>query len=132
MKIEKNKKLLSKKERKNLIERGKKQIKKLSYKLDRHTERNKNTSHINYKINYLLHDPFTFVNAYTKISKNKGALTKGYKDDGDIEYFGLKKAKILAEKIKNDNYEFKPVKRTWIPKPGKKTKRPVDVPPQSA
>jgi hypothetical protein len=98
MKIEKNKKLLSKKERKNLIERGKKQIKKLSYKLDRHTERNKNTSHINYKINYLLHDPFTFVNAYTKISKNKGALTKGYKDDGDIEYFGLKKAKILAEK----------------------------------
>jgi group II intron reverse transcriptase/maturase len=131
MKIEKNKKLLSKKERKNLIERGKKQIKKLSYKLDRHTERNKNTSHINYKINYLLHDPFTFVNAYTKISKNKGALTKGYKDDGDIEYFGLKKAKILAEKIKNDNYEFKPVKRTWIPKPGKKTKRPVDVPTQS-
>jgi group II intron reverse transcriptase/maturase len=127
----KNEKLLSKEEQKNLIETEKKQIKELSHKLDRHTERNKNTNHINYKINYLLHDPFTFVNAYTKISKNKRALTKGYKDNNDIEYFGLEKAKIIAKKIKNETYEFKPVKRTWIPKLGKKKKRPVDVPPQS-
>lgn len=108
-----------------------KKIKKLSNKLDKHTERNKNTSHINYKIHYLLHDPFTFVNAYTKISKNKEALTKGYEDNSDIEYFGLEKAQIIANKIKNGKYEFKPVKRTWIPKPGKKKKRPVDVPSQS-
>jgi len=118
----KNEKLLSKEEQKNLIETEKKQIKELSHKLDRHTERNKNTNHINYKINYLLHDPFTFVNAYTKISKNKRALTKGYKDNNDIEYFGLEKAKIIAKKIKNETYEFKPVKRTWIPKLGKKKK----------
>jgi len=78
-----------------------------------------------------LHDPFIFVNAYTKISKNKGALTKGYKDNSDIEYFGLEKAQIIANKIKNNKYEFKPVKRTWIPKLGKKKKRPVDVPTQS-
>ena len=63
MKKKKIKKVLLKEERKNLIETGKKQIKKLSHKLDSHIERNKNTSHINYKINYLLHDPFTFVNA---------------------------------------------------------------------
>jgi len=129
MKIEK--KLLSKEERKNLIEIGKKKIKKLSNKLEKHTEKNKNTNHINYKIHYLLHDPFTFVNAYTKISKNRGALTKGYKDNSDIKYFGLEKAQIIANKIKNDKYEFKPVKRTWIPKPGKKKKRPVDVPTQT-
>jgi hypothetical protein len=49
----------------------------------------------------LLHDPFTFVNAYTKISKNKGALTKGYKDSSDMGYFGLKKAQIIANKTKN-------------------------------
>jgi group II intron reverse transcriptase/maturase len=130
MKI-KEKKLLSKEGRKNLIEIGKKKIKKLSNKLEKHTERNKNTNHINYKIHYLLHDPFIFVNAYTKISKNKEALTKRCKDNSDIEYFGLEKAQIIANKIKNDKYEFIPVKRTWIPKPGKKKKRPVDVPTQT-
>lgn len=106
-------------------------IKKLGQKMRRHTQRNLNTSHINYKIQYLLHNPFTMVNAYAKISKNKGALTKGYEDDNIMKSFGLEKAKIIVNKIKKGTYNFKPVKRTWISKPGKKTKRPLDIPTQS-
>ena len=48
-----------------------------------------------------------------------------------MQLFGKEKAQKIAEKIKKDKYEFKPVKRTWIPKPGKKKKRPVDVPTQT-
>ena len=113
-----------------LIE-GPKFIETLGRNLGKHTKRNEDTSHINYKIHYLLHDPFTFVNAYAKISKNKGALTEGVEDDNVIQSFGLEKATNIAKKIKEDKYTFKPVTRTWIPKPGKKKKRPIDVPNQS-
>lgn len=106
-------------------------IKKLGKKMDSHTQRNLNTSHVNYKIQYLLHDPFAMVNAYAKISKNKGALTQGHKDDNSMKSFGVEKAKVITDKIKKGIYKFKPVKRTWISKPGKKTKRPLDMPTQS-
>jgi group II intron reverse transcriptase/maturase len=127
----KEKRILSNEERQELLKQGKKQIEKLSKKLTNHTKRNKKTNHINHKIFYLLHDPYTFVNAYTKISKNRGALTKGYDEDNIMEFFGLKKAEKIAKQIKSEQYKFKPVKRTWVPKPGKKKKRPVDVPTQS-
>lgn len=100
-------------------------IKKLGRGLGSHTRRNKDTSHINYKIHHLLHDPFTFVNAYAKISKNKGALTKGVDDDNIIQLFGLEKATNITKKIKKGTYTFKPVQRTWIPKPGKNKKGPL-------
>jgi RNA-directed DNA polymerase len=45
--------------------------------------------------------------------------------------FGLEKATNIAKKIKKGTYTFKPVQRTWIPKPGKNKKRPIDVPNQS-
>lgn len=119
------------KEKKNLIKKEWAQIKKLSYQLNRHTQRNLDTNHINHKIQHLLHDPFTFINAYTKISKNKRALTKGYTDEQIMQLFGQNKVESIAKKIKENSYQFKPVKRTWISKPGKKKKRPIDVPTQS-
>jgi RNA-directed DNA polymerase len=119
------------KEKKIILEKGEKLITiQLSKQLQRFTEKNKNTDHINHKIFHLLHDPFTFVNAYTKISKNAGALTEGHEDDGEMKYFGLEIATKIAKKIKKNWYKFKPVKRIWVPKPGKKTKRPIDVPSQ--
>lgn len=48
-----------------------------------------------------------------------------------MEFFGVDSAKNIAKRIKNNTYKFKPVKRNWIPKPGKKKKRPIDVSNQS-
>ncbi len=125
------KKKLTSLERKKLIQEGKKKIEKLGKFLTKHTERNQNTKHINRKIFHLLRHPFIYVNAYSKISKNRGALTKGYQDDGTMTYFGIEQAKNIAKQITDGTYTFSPVKRTWIPKPGKKKKRPIDVPRQS-
>ena len=119
-----------KEQRKKKILQEQERVEKLSNKLNRHTTRNKNTEHINHKIFHLLHDPFTFVNAYAKISKNKGALTRGHQDKRIMELFGLKQAKEIAKDMRAGQYKFGPVKRTWIPKPGKKKKRPIDVPSQ--
>lgn len=77
------------KEKKKQLIKGQKENLKEGKSLEKHTKRNLNTKHINYKFMYLLHDPFTFVNAYTKIIKNKGALTEGHEDEGEIELFGL-------------------------------------------
>lgn len=125
------KKILIKSEKQKLIEKGKGLMIKLGKILNRHAERKKNTNHINRKIFYLFRDPFIFINVYTKISKNKGALTEGYNDDRTISYFGLTKATNLAKKISNGSYKFVLVKRTWVAKPRKKSKRPIDVPTQS-
>lgn len=109
-------------------------LKKNFFHLEEHTRRNKNTSHINYKIYYLLCNPYTFVNAYAKISKNKGALTKGVdKHEQTMFFFGRSNAEQIAKKFKTNTYEWKPVRRTWIQKPGKpfpKFKRPIDAPTQ--
>lgn len=102
---------------------GLRDIEERSRHLREHTRRNLDTAHVNYKIQHLLYDPFTFINAYAKISKNKRALTEGINEKRTIQLFGLEKASILAEKIKQNRYEFQPVKRTWIPKPGGEKKK---------
>lgn len=104
-------------------------------KFTRHTFKNQNTTHINYKIYHLLGDPFTFVNAYTKISKNDGALTKGVSSDEEMtKFFGQIQAESIAKKFRSNSYKFQPVRRVsrrvWIPKPGKNKKRPVYKPTQ--
>nr|QYB22876.1 hypothetical protein [Nitzschia ovalis] len=115
----------------NIKTKGKTLIKDLGKRLTKYTDRNLNTKHVNRKIFFLLRDPFIYVNAYAKISKNKGALTEGHQDEKTMQYFGKKEAEKMALEIGQGTYAFAPVKRTWIPKPGKKKKRPIDVPRQS-
>lgn len=96
--------------------------------LTSHTRRNEDTNHINHKIHYLLHDPHTFVLA---TCKNKGVLTKGVKEDEEASaFFGLEQATAIAKQFKTQTYSFRPGRRTWIPKPGKTAKRPLDTPTQ--
>lgn len=117
-------------DKKKLIQEGKKKIENLGKFLEKHAERNQNTKHINRKIFHLLRHPFIYVNAYLKISKNRGALTKGYQDEGLMAYFGIEQAKKLSRQITDGTYIFSPAKSTQILKPSKK-KRPIDVPRQS-
>lgn len=128
----KNVKVLNEKQRKEFLDEGKGLILQMGKPLDDLSKRNLKIDHINGKIFHYLHDPFTILNAYTKISKNAGAMTKGViQDEETMEIFGLTTAAEISKKIKLGKYKFKPVKRTWIPKPGKKKKRPIDVPTQS-
>jgi group II intron reverse transcriptase/maturase len=117
--------------RKELTKIGLEKIFKLGSFLRKYAQKNKDTNHINRKIFHLLRHPFIFVNAYSNISKNRRALTKGYQDEEMMKFFGLSDAITLAKTITDGTYKFSPAKRTWILKPGKKKKRPIDVPKQS-
>lgn len=104
-------------------------VKEFSKYLVSFSNRNKNTKHINHHIYYLLCNPYTFVNAYAKISKNKGAFTKGINPEEETMFdFGRSHAKVIAQKFKTNSFTWSPVRRTMIPKPGKKKMRPIDTP----
>lgn len=125
------KKPTTKSENKILLEKGEEDILSLAKNLKNLVKRNKNIQHQNYKLYFLLCDPFTFINAYKKIRNNKGSLTKGVDEAEEImQSFSLNKAKNIAQKFKNNSYKWKPVRRQWIPKPGKTTMRPIDTPTQ--
>lgn len=127
----KPKKILTKIKTRKLIIEYQKKIENLSVRFQDHVTRNTNSSHINYKIHYLLHDPFTLVNAYTRIIKNKEGLLKSFNNRKIMKFFCLESAKRIANKLKKNQYEFKPIKKIWILKPNKKKKQPIDIPPQS-
>ena len=121
----------TKTERLERLQFGRTLIEKLSHKLKRHKERNENTTHVNKSLYHLLCHPYTFVNAYTKISKNKGALTKGIQEDKEINlFFGQGNAIRIANKFKQRKFDWNPVRRVMIEKPGNKSKRPIDTPTQ--
>lgn len=54
-----------------------KKIDQLSFPLDSLQKRNKDPNYINYKLYHLLCNPYTYINVYSKIIKNKGS-TKRY------------------------------------------------------
>ena len=104
----------------------------LGFPMQNFVERNKvNTSYVNYKLYHLLTKPAIFAIAYAKISKNKGALTKGVlKNEEEMAWFEQINCLRIADLFRTNSYIFKPVRRTMIPKPGKNKLRPIDTPTQ--
>ena len=64
--------------------------------------------------------------AYEKLKGNKGALTPGSTPE-TMDGMSLERLKRLQEKVCSNNYKFKPVKLTYIPKPDGR-KRPLGLP----
>ncbi|EOP94030.1 hypothetical protein IGM_01351 [Bacillus cereus HuB4-4] len=67
-----------------------------------------------------------YCKAYTKIYKNKGSATKGI-DAETADGFGEEKICSIIEQMKDETYQPKPVRRTYIPKSNGKT-RPLGIP----
>lgn len=70
MNIIKTKKTFIKKEKALILKDVLKMIKKFGKNFARLLSRNKDTNYINRKIHHFFKNPFIFVNAYTKTSKN--------------------------------------------------------------
>lgn len=67
------------------------------------------------------------IQAITNLRANKGTSTPGI-DMATLEGLADFHPVLLSDSIKNHEYRFRPVKRVWIPKPGKKEKRPLGIP----
>lgn len=64
--------------------------------------------------------------AYTNLRTNQGAITKGTGED-TLDGFSYKRIKTLIKELQSGNFEFKPVRRTYIPKKNGK-KRALGIP----
>lgn len=66
--------------------------------------------------------------AYSKVMKNKGALTPGTDPNTTADTFAESKIQELSLLLKRGKFKWKPVRRIMIEKPGKKEKRPLGLP----
>lgn len=67
-----------------------------------------------------------YYEAYAKLYKNKGSITKGINND-TIDGMSEKRIEKLIEQLKNQTYQPNPVRRTYIPKKNGKA-RPLGIP----
>ena len=67
-----------------------------------------------------------WMQAYVKLQKSKGALTKGV-DGSTADGFSEEAIKPILHELRTGSYRFKPVKRVYIPKRNGK-KRPLGIP----
>jgi len=74
----------------------------------------------------LMDNPMLWMQAYAKISSNNGAMTKGI-DNATMDGFSDERAINIIKMLKEGRYQFKPVRRVYIPKPNGK-ERPLGIP----
>lgn len=73
-----------------------------------------------------LYNEDLFLAAYDKISRNKGALTPGTKND-TVDGMSLKRIQDIIEQLRHERFRFRPVRRTQIPKKSGGS-RPLGIP----
>ena len=73
-----------------------------------------------------LFNPDLFLNAYAKIYRKEGNMTKGI-DGKTIDGFGMTTINKLIEELRSERYKPKPVRRKYIPKKDGR-KRPLGIP----
>jgi len=73
-----------------------------------------------------LFDPELFLRAYGKIYRNAGAMTKGVTEE-TVDGMSLQKVHGIIDLLRQERYQWTPVRRTEIPKPNGK-KRPLGIP----
>lgn len=73
----------------------------------------------------LMENPIIWVEAYSRIYANTGAVTKGV-NDNTLDGFSYERVDALIEQLRTGTYRPKPVRRTYVPKKNGK-KRPLGV-----
>ena len=71
-------------------------------------------------------NPDLYLRAYSRIQRNKGAMTKGITEE-TVDGMSLKKIRAIIEQIRYERFRWTPVRRTHIPKKNGKM-RPLGIP----
>jgi RNA-directed DNA polymerase len=82
------------------------------------------------KINNLIKmvaGPDLLAASYHKLKSNQGSLTSEV-DDSSADEQSYEKFLKISEQIMNRNFKWLPVRKVYIPKPGKSQKRPLGIP----
>lgn len=69
-----------------------------------------------------------FIMAYAKLYANDGAMTPGTNPEDTVDGMSMSKLDAIIEKLKEKNYTWTPVRRTYIEKKHSTKKRPLGIP----
>src|SRR5882757_6045041 len=72
-----------------------------------------------------LYNKKLYLAAYGKIYRNAGAMTPGVTEE-TVDSMSLEKIDTIIEALRYERYQWKPARRTYIPK--RKGKRPLGMP----
>jgi group II intron reverse transcriptase/maturase len=78
------------------------------------------------RVQRLLYNPNLYLTAYGKLYRNKGAMTEGATDE-TVEGMSQEKIERTIEALRDGTFQWKPVRRVYIPKKDGK-KRPLGLP----
>nr|AOC61484.1 putative reverse transcriptase and intron maturase [Rhexinema sarcinoideum] len=87
----------------------------------------KNPIWINQDLYRFFYKEEMYISAYENIKSNKGALTRGSTSE-TFNGLSIKKIQRMIEMMRLNKYEFQPTRKLYIPKPGKKTFKPLEIP----
>jgi len=73
-----------------------------------------------------LYNPQLYLRAYARLYSNEGAMTKGTTEE-TVDGMSLKKIFEIIELLKQEQFRWTPVRRTYIPKKNRKL-RPLGLP----
>lgn len=90
------------------------------------TSKAQNESYVFERLYRNLYNTEFYLEAYAKLYPNKGSNTKGI-NNNTIDGMSLERIERLIEKLKEQTYQPKPARRTYIPKKNGKT-RPLGIP----
>ncbi len=74
-----------------------------------------------------LFNPDLYLQAYGKIYRNAGAMTKGVTNE-TVDGMSLEKITTIIEALRHERYEWQPARRVYIEKPHSTKKRPLGLP----
>ncbi|MCH9662324.1 MAG: reverse transcriptase/maturase family protein, partial [Gammaproteobacteria bacterium] len=69
-----------------------------------------------------LYEPELYLMAYGKLYSNRGAMTPGATDE-TVDGMSLERIKRITDALRTEQYNFKPVRRVYIPKSGRPYQR---------
>jgi len=75
----------------------------------------------------LLFNPMLYLEAYGKIYRNAGAMTKGTTDE-TVDAMSTEKIGKIIEALRNETYRWQPARRVYIEKKNSTKKRPLGMP----
>ena len=74
-----------------------------------------------------LFNPDLYLQAYGKIYRNAGAMTKGITGE-TVDGMSLEKIETIIQALRNERYHWHPARRVYIEKPHSNKKRPLGIP----
>lgn len=74
-----------------------------------------------------LYNPELYLHAYSKIGRNRGAMTPGITTE-TVDGMNLDKIQAITDALREEKYRFKPARRVYIEKKHSGKKRPLGIP----